>query len=146
METRLYSGGLWGKRLFGLQGIFFVAIPQVATVTGGAYPVPNTFMASSLCFSLSHIHMHAHTHTHTHTNKPTLLLVTMVERTKCSKVWLHFTRVDVDNARCHKCNKSLAGRKLKQSFETASKSASHTVKLYSMTKISYPDTHQFISR
>jgi len=29
----------------------------------------------------------------------------MAERTKRSKVWLYFTRLDVDNARCQKCNK-----------------------------------------
>ena len=32
----------------------------------------------------------------------------MVERSKRSKVWLNFTRLDVDNARCQKGNKSLA--------------------------------------
>lgn len=30
-----------------------------------------------------------------------LLLVSMVERIKHSKVWLHFTRVSADNAHCH---------------------------------------------
>ena len=38
---------------------------------------------------------------HTHTEE-------MAERTKRSKVWLNFTRLDVDNTRCQKFNKSLA--------------------------------------
>ena len=34
----------------------------------------------------------------------------MAERTKRSKVWLYFTRVDSDNARCLKCNKVFASK------------------------------------
>ena len=43
-----------------------------------------------------------------HTHKARLRFWTMAERTKRSKVWLYFTRVDVDSARCHKCDKSFA--------------------------------------
>ena len=53
----------------------------------------------------SHTHTDRHTHTQTHTLSHTLPVVTMAERTKCPKVWWHFTRVEAD-----KCNKSFASR------------------------------------
>lgn len=34
----------------------------------------------------------------------------MFARTKRSKVWLYFTRIDANNSRCHKCNRSFASK------------------------------------
>ncbi|XP_033979359.1 uncharacterized protein KIAA1958 [Trematomus bernacchii] len=41
---------------------------------------------------------------HTHTAE----MAGRMERTKRSKVWLNFTRLDLDNARCQMCNKNFA--------------------------------------